>query len=289
MRSAENKAMGWVPHLGVTLLSLLCACTPDTESGGCVQVSNERVTLHCDAVSFLEILEGLARETNFELVMGQVEPRRLSLHITDAKLTDALKLLLEELSFELRYGVDLSDGAHRLHSVAVGEREGFEGPPGRVLRRIRQQRIREHRARFAALPPEEQARLLEARAARKRATRAALTPRLEDPNPEVRREAVGQLDADTEGTQRLVEIVTHDPDPRVRAQAASQLSATDSIAGVLCLIRALGDSDPGVVVAAIDSLTFAGDATVVPELRPLTNHPDRRVRQAAAGAIEFLE
>jgi HEAT repeat protein len=158
-----------------------------------------------------------------------------------------------------------------------------------VLRRLRQERTRERRARFAALPPEEQKRRLEARAARKRAARAALTPKLADPDPEVRRVAVAQLDADTEGSQRLVEILAHDPDPRVRAEAAGQLSYTDSIAGVRSLIRALGDPDPGVVAAAIDSLTFAGDASVVPDLRPLLEHADRHVRQAAARAIEFLK
>ena len=55
------------------------------------------------------------------------------------------------------------------------------------------------------------------------------------------------------------------------------------------LLRSLGDDEPEVVIAALDALEFAGDETLVPDLEPLLEHPDERVREAAAEAIDFLQ
>ena len=43
-----------------------------------------------------------------------------------------------------------------------------------------------------------------------------------------------------------------------------------------------------VVIAALDSLEFVGDSSIIPELTPLLKHPDPDVQEAAASAIEFL-
>jgi hypothetical protein len=55
MRSAEadfsrHGPTTWVRLLGVGLWGLLCACTPEIEPGACLEVSDELVSLDCEAV-----------------------------------------------------------------------------------------------------------------------------------------------------------------------------------------------------------------------------------------------
>jgi HEAT repeat protein len=88
---------------------------------------------------------------------------------------------------------------------------------------------------------------------------------------------------------RLGSLLASDPDPRVRAAATVGLEDAESHAAVESLLGALGDSNSDVVLEAIDSIEFAGDASSVPRLAPLLAHPDDRVREAAAGAISLLE
>ena len=86
----------------------------------------------------------------------------------------------------------------------------------------------------------------------------------------------------------LADALSHDPDPRVRAEAANQLGYADSIGAVRALLRALKDSDPTVVAAAVESLGFTADDSVIPDLEPLLQHPDAQVREQAKRVIEFL-
>jgi HEAT repeat protein len=74
----------------------------------------------------------------------------------------------------------------------------------------------------------------------------------------------------------------------VRAAATVGLEDSDEFAAVQALVGALDDPNAEVVVEAIDSLEFAGDASVVPALQQVLSHPDARVRDAAAKAIRLL-
>jgi HEAT repeat protein len=44
-----------------------------------------------------------------------------------------------------------------------------------------------------------------------------------------------------------------------------------------------------VVIAALDSLEWVGDASVIPDITPLLEHPNAEVRVAAADSIYYLE
>jgi HEAT repeat protein len=54
-------------------------------------------------------------------------------------------------------------------------------------------------------------------------------------------------------------------------------------------VRALSDSDPEVVLEAIDALEFVGDENVAGDLRRLSDHPNQEVREAAEDALEYLQ
>ena len=111
---------------------------------------------------------------------------------------------------------------------------------------------------------------------------------LESADAETRMRAVLALEAEGEGLTALIDAIESDPDPRVRAAATVGLEESEEFAAVQALVGALDDPNPEVVVEAVDSLEFAGDASVVPSLEPLLGHSDARVRKAAADAIRLL-
>jgi HEAT repeat protein len=55
------------------------------------------------------------------------------------------------------------------------------------------------------------------------------------------------------------------------------------------LAGALGDPDPEVVMAALDSIEWVGDSSMIPEITPLLDHPNADVRDAAGLTIYLLE
>jgi HEAT repeat protein len=116
-----------------------------------------------------------------------------------------------------------------------------------------------------------------------------LLRRTDDPDPEVRLRAAMVLEPEEEGLNRLVDLLANDPDPRVRAAATVSLENSELFGAMEALLAALNDPNPEVVVEVIDSLEFAGDASTIRHLEPLLAHEDSSVREAASGAIAFLE
>ena len=112
---------------------------------------------------------------------------------------------------------------------------------------------------------------------------------LRSDDPDDRADAVLDLEPEGRGLPYLLEVVGDDPDPEVRIAAIGQLEDGESPEAVAGLVRALDDADSEVVLEAIDALEFAADYTVVGSRQKLSQHPDPEVREAAADAIEYLE
>jgi HEAT repeat protein len=78
----------------------------------------------------------------------------------------------------------------------------------------------------------------------------------------------------------------------VRARAAQTLgeaSGDDEAVAANALVAALRDPEIPVVLAALESLEWVGDETLISELRPLLDHPSAEVRERAAETITGLE
>jgi HEAT repeat protein len=129
----------------------------------------------------------------------------------------------------------------------------------------------------------------ERRAARLEELQAEILAQVEDPDPATRAEAARWLQPGVEGLAIAERLLAADPSPDVRAAAAESLADGDSVGAVSLLLGALDDPDPRVVMAALDALEFAGDATIIPALSPLLQHRDVAVRERTIEAIEFLE
>lgn len=112
--------------------------------------------------------------------------------------------------------------------------------------------------------------------------------RLSDPDPEVRADAVTEIEAEGPGLSALLRAL-EDPDPRVRIAAIDQLEFTETPEVVSALSRVLHDPDPEVVLEAIDALQYIGHPAAIASLKPLLASPDIDIREAAESAIAFLE
>jgi hypothetical protein len=217
------------------------------------------------------LLEALAQRAGFALEAAPGPWPPLTLRIDALSLESALPLLVGELEYRAEWASE--DGAHRLARLIVGgpraEVAGAALRPGEVGDAL-QRALRALHDETEPISEEEALR------------------RLEDADPEQRMRAVLALEGEGAGLAALVRAIERDPDPRVRAAATVGLEESEEFAAVQALIGALDDPNPEVVVEAIDSLEFAGDASVVPSLEPLLAHGDARVRKAAADAIRLL-
>ena len=123
---------------------------------------------------------------------------------------------------------------------------------------------------------------------RSEAVEPEILDKLRSGYPVERIEGLEELDADGEGLDLALELLDRDGNPEVRLAAVEKVSEALGYSAVAGLVRALDDSDPRVVVAAIRGLENLGDDSVVPELEPLLQHRDDRVRAVAAEALELL-
>lgn len=112
---------------------------------------------------------------------------------------------------------------------------------------------------------------------------------LRSDDPDDRADAVLDLEPEGRSLPYLLEIVSDDPDPEVRITAVGQLEDGESPEAIAGLVAALNDPDSEVVLEAIDALEFAADYQVIGSLQQLNQHPDPEVREAASDAIEYLE
>jgi HEAT repeat protein len=99
------------------------------------------------------------------------------------------------------------------------------------------------------------------------------------------------LEADANNAATLLRDAYADPDPEVRKQAVLQMQAfTDQSAVVELLLTALGDADSSVVIEAVEGLAHVQDLHAIAGLKKTaTTHPDEDIREVAQDYVEQLE
>jgi hypothetical protein len=235
----------------------------------------------------MQVLKELAREARFEVEIhaGGGPTGSVTLRAVDVPVERALARLLGSVPYALHYEADAKGEEARLARIAFGEPDPEGGIAGGS------ERSRE-------LQPMEEDR----RIARRERRREPLDParfeerqdedirNLEDSRAEVRVEAAESIYADEEGVAALAEIVTDDPESAVRVAAAETLGqALEDPNALAALLRALTDSEPEVVITALDGIGFIGDHTVIPEIQFLLEDPNPEVVDATVDAIDWLE
>lgn len=283
-----------------------------------VSVRGNRLTIRSHAAPRIAVLRELAAAADFELEVGQLEQGNVTLVLEDVELEYALTRLLEGHVYGVYYVPDVS-GGHVVALVEVGsptgvvsegtdvygEAEGLEASPESEAHEEGEDRQTAQRA--SRITEKVLSTLMGARAQRldetpgeagrpvpgdspvEREPDQDALARLADPAPEVRLEAVEDVDLAGEGEARLIEVLHRDEDGAVRAAVAEQLVFAESERAIHALVDALRDPDPRVILNAVESLEMAADEAVIPDLEAIRDHPDAAVRQAVAEAIEFLE
>lgn len=230
----------------------------------------------------IDLLRALRAEQGFalEIAEGARLGPPLTARLLDAPLDDVLALALAGAPHALRYQ-DLPGGPPRLVEVRVGTSRrdpdpqlGLERPPrGSGLERPALSDA-EHRERYE----------------RRQAERTRV---LSSADPAARAEAAAWIHVDHRTLPLLGDALLGDEVPAVRAAAAETLGEAteedDEREAADLLIQALDDRDKGVVLAALEALESVGDASVIPRLEPLLEHPEPEVREQALITIEWVE
>jgi hypothetical protein len=250
----------------------------------------------------LAVLEQLAERAGFEIDAQSVEPRRVTLRLTDVPLADAIGALLAPTPYGIDYRFDAGAGVHEVALVRVGaaasarsgtgdrvegsrvasedERASGDdaGRSGSLSERVaRESGVRE--------PRRGERVSLRAPAVQDPETAAALV----DPDPRVRAEAVGDMETEGEALPDVVDLAVNDPSPAVRTAAVEALGDEGTHMAVEALLATLDDPDPQVLLAAIEAIEMTGDESILGRVAPLTQHSSPAVREAAQEALEFLE
>ena len=273
------------------------AQAPAAASAG-LRFADGRVSLARDEVLQLALLEELAQAAGFELEVGAVAPRSISLRLDQVPLIDAIAAMLEGTAFRAEYAVDPKTGAHVLARLAVGEpAPTAPGPAGAdsgglpAAQREREARADKIHGLFAQRreASEERLRLARASIEERHARETEAIEQLADSDAAVRVEALATIDPAGDAAPRVAELARTDPDPRVRAAAVERLGDADTWQATSTLLESLVDPSPEVVIAALEALEYSGDHSLLPRVAPLANHPNPAVREAAKAAIESLE
>jgi hypothetical protein len=294
------------PTVAAPVVEAAAASDPALPAPGTARVefANGRVSVFSNGAQRLAILEQLAEKAGFELLVGDVERLALTLRIEDTPLGEALTTLLAGVPYRLEYDHDAAAGLHVLVWLTVGypvsagaaaqpEPEDEE-PQFESAQEVFWRYGENLRERLLAMSPEERQRMREEHAAWAEAMEPELLEQLEDPDPEVRSDAIADLPIEGEGAigaerfQRIASLLADDPDRRVRIAAVERLGELESPEAINALAKTLSDPDHEVVLAAIEALEDVDDASAIPYLEPLLQDPDTEIRDAAEFAIEYL-
>jgi hypothetical protein len=255
-----------------------------------VSLSERGVTVRANQTSRRVVLTELERNAGFDLEIapGTRLEESVTIDAVDAPLEEVLGSLLEGWPHALYFGVAAS-GGRVLEQVDVGDFSATDAVVADLAARAptEAQRARRRRKREVERDPVADAERRE----RIERRQDEFYAQLDDADPAARAEAAEGLRADDRTVPALSELAANDPDSGVRKAAVSALSdaSEEDTAALGALVGALGDADPQVVIAALDSLEWVGDASVIPDITPLLEHPNAEVREAAEDSIYYLE
>jgi hypothetical protein len=233
-----------------------------------------RLSLDVGTVPLRDVLEAIAAQTGAELTvhgdLGTTSPQRFR----QARLEDGLERLggVRGLAVVVVYGPPAADGRVVVREILVAASDGSRGPATTI---------------GAGSAPADGGRLLEvSRLARRRDAEGLGRLLLEDPSPEIRRQAAAALGrVGTAGRSPLLAALG-DPDVRVRVKVVEGLGRVggeDAVAALRGVLAGAGDSTTRTVaVWALARFPGAGAAAALDAARL---DADQQVSQAAEQAL----
>lgn len=248
------RLLGHVLVLGLIVSSYTAAAVPGKGKPGELVIRKDRDTLTVKArdVPHRRILEELARQLAFDLIIaGSLEEQR-SLDIESRPWEEALKKVLSPASWAFVY--DSSAGVPRLTKVFVFTSKADGSAP---VRSSPPQR------RIDPPPP-------------------APTPA---PEPQVGSEPTS---ADKEVDTSLAELLESEDD-EMRALALVSLATTGGEQAITALRQALRDKEPWIRETAVEALAEIGGEGAIQGLQQALRDTNEEVRRAAQEALARLQ
>jgi predicted component of type VI protein secretion system len=251
--------MGYMLVFGLLALSPMAAAGRGGEKPGelIVRAEGGMLTLKASDVSHRRILEGLAKQLNFELIVaGPLEERR-SLEIDGRPWEEALKKALSPASWAFVY--NSSGGEPQLAKVFVFPSKNDGAGPARPS---------SSPGRVAAQAP-------------------APRPPAPRPTPVLQGSRVSQR-AEQSSDPSVGELLEAEDD-ETRALALVSLATTGGEEAIVGLRRALQDKEPWIRETAVEALAEIGGEQAIQGLQQALRDESEDVRRAAQEALIRLQ
>jgi HEAT repeats len=246
--------VGYLLVVGLLALSHIAAAGPGAGTSGelIIRLEGNMLTLKARDVSHRQILEGLAKQLNFELALaGPLEDRR-SLEIDGRPWEEALKKALSPASWAFVY--DSSGEGPRLAKVFVFPSTSETSGPGRPS---------PSPGRVAAPAP---------------------VPLPAPSPPGGRLPKVAEQESDTSLTEML-----QAEDDETRALALVGLATMGGEQAIVALRQALQDKEPWIRETAVEALAEIGGEQAIQGLQQALRDESEDVRRAAQEALLRLQ
>ena len=246
--------MGYMLVFGLLALSPMAAAGRGGEKPGelIVRAEGGMLTLKASDVSHRRILEGLAKQLNFELIVAGPLEERLSLEIDGRPWEEALKKALSPASWAFVY--NSSGGEPQLAKVFVFPSKNDGAGPARPS---------SSPGRVAAQAP---------------------VPR---PTPVLQGSRVPQRAE--QGSDTSVGELLEAEDDETRALALVGLATTGGEEAIVGLRRALQDKEPWIRETAVEALAEIGGEQAIQGLQQALRDESEDVRKAAQEALIKLQ
>jgi hypothetical protein len=268
--------------LVVAALMALAAC-----ERGAKDLRDGRVTVVCNAAPRGLVIERLAREAGFQTA-GDLDAQPLTLQLDEIPLDQALPALLVGTSYRAQWNYDAERSRHVLAKLEVGEiPEATAAAHKPKIAEALRERIRAMRDRQ---PTEKQKAEAAARREEHARSQADALEELRSSSPEMRMEAVADIEPEGPALHSLIDSLATDADPRVRAKIADQLADADGCVASMGLVTATGDPDPDVRCSAWRALEMNCDESMLPTMQPqCAREQDSKVRECCTSTLEMCE
>ena len=239
-----------------------------------IKLASGKVSIRANQVYELDLLNKLATKANFQLLIGDVDWKIVTVEIHQQPLHAALGELLQQYPYEIVYAPDEDTQQEVLSEVVIGELSAAEITASKDT----------DAANTALLKDIEELS--------DDGKQQAYIQQLQNPNIEIRATAAKKVKPVGDTFDVLTDMLVNDPSPEVRIATTWSLEMSDDPqvqAAIEALVKCLQDKDSAVVVECIHSMDFLGDETTVQYLIPMLTHKDEDVRIAAGDAIKSLQ
>jgi hypothetical protein len=248
---------------------------PLTPAGkSAITLASGNVSILANQVYELDLLNELATLANFQLLIGDIDWKIVTVDIQAQPLQTALGELLRDYPYEIVYAPDADTQQEVLSEVVIGKLSAAEITASKDTNAANKALLKD----IEALSADGQ--------------QLAYTQQLQNPDTEIRAMAAKKVKPVGDAFNQLTDMLVKDPSPEVRIATTWALEMSDDPqvpAAIEALVKCLQDENPAVVVECINSLDFLGDETTVQYLIPMLTHSDEDVRTTAADAIQSLQ